>query len=74
MKFRNYRGDTVEAPEDFKKVLFSHGNGSIVWSVKKGIHRVRYCLQSRDFRDSIEAAHNVGECLHHAIECEGVAL
>jgi hypothetical protein len=71
MKIRNWKGQMVEAPKDYKAVVISLADGYIVWSKSGPRHRVRYGLQVDEFTDSIDAAHSLGEAIHHHVQCEG---
>jgi len=67
----NYRGERVLAPPDFRNVVASVGESTVVWSVSGRKHKVRYGLQMRIFNDSLTACHEFGECVRHMAECEG---
>lgn len=69
--FRNWEGKRTEAPADLPIVVANLYDGYIVWSRDGGRHRVRYGLSVKDLDDSVNAAHLVGESVHHHAECEG---
>jgi hypothetical protein len=74
LQFRNWKGELTDAPKDLGIIIFRSEDASIVWSRSGRKHRVRYCLQVNEFTDSIEAAKQVGCCIHHQAECRGIEV
>jgi ribosomal protein S1 len=75
----------LENEKGYIELSLKEAKAALVWAdaeeamknktiMSKKRHQVRYCLQVKEFEDSMEAAHNVGECLHHRAECEGIEL
>lgn len=73
LQFRNHEGVLCDAPKDLSRIVFTHYRELIVWSFNgKRTHRVRYGLSSKDFHNDMDAAHEVGECLRHWAESQGL--
>lgn len=73
LQFLNYKHELVDAPKELAIEIANHADGLVVWSRGgKKNHQVRYALQVKTFTDSMEAAQEFGECVHHAAECVGI--
>lgn len=74
MKYRNYEGELVEAPEDYELTLAASGDGhSVVWSydAERRLHQVRYALGAKVFGTDTEAATEFGSSVRHKLASEG---
>lgn len=72
MQHRNFAGEMVEAPKDFRKIVLRLFNGEIVWSRTSKLHQIRYGSQEKSFTDDLEASKELGYCIRHYVECEGL--
>lgn len=72
MKFRDYRGNLVEAPKDLPQTITNLYDGLIVWSRDKEKHQIRYGLQIKTFPGPIMAAEFLGHCVMHNASCDGL--
>lgn len=76
--FANWQGVQTEAPPDLKETIYELHGGFIVWSRQRYAgqrayrHRVRYGLQYTDFGDDLSAIEDLGHCMRHFAECEGL--
>mgnify|MGYP003527449479 CR=1 FL=1 len=68
---RDYAGIKVEVPKDLTRLIAVDASGIIIWTKKSSKHRVRYGLQTRDFKNSREASIEFARCLEHMLDCEG---
>ena len=66
--FRDYRGELVESPKDFK-IIAEHRNKEIVWSQKGKKYQVRYCLQVKTFHSYYRAGMEFLSCVKHCEDC-----
>lgn len=72
MKFRNYKGEYVEAKPLLEEIIFSLVDSFIVISTNATHSRfdVRYGLQHRTFDNFDDALAEYTNCLRHYYECE----
>lgn len=72
-QMRDAQGN-MRTVEDKPSVVLSLFEGMIVWSYCSKEHQIRYGLQIDHFPkdQTIEAAHNLGECIAHYAECESL--
>jgi len=69
-----------DPPADLPVVIADIGEGMIVWSRKGRLHRVRYGLQVREYKQDgsdpvyaqLAASEEFGHNVRHFAECEGL--
>lgn len=62
----------ADVSKDKKDIVASFYNNYIVWSRDKEEHQIRYGKQAKTFYDDMDACHDLGECIRHYVEAEGL--
>lgn len=71
LQFCDYRGQLVDAPDDFPQTIATYSDGLVIWSADAKLHQVRYGLQVKRFDNPADAMDNFSECICHDLQCQG---
>lgn len=72
--YRNWKGDTVQAPLDLETTLATTPCGDVVLSTNElgTVFQVRYCLQVEKEYSHYKASLAFANCISHKLNCQGL--